>query len=91
MSGQRPREAGLAAGLAPDHRYRCGACGNLTRFDVVERSRTRRYHHYDLGGSSEVEHEEVIEHAVESVTCRWCGRSDAIEVEPAPAGGGDGS
>lgn len=80
------RDADLAEGLTTTHRYRCAACGNLTRFDVVERSVTRRFHHYDLGGASEVEHEEVLEHAVESVTCRWCGRSDSIEVEPAPSG-----
>jgi hypothetical protein len=79
-------EPDLGDGLTTGHRYRCSACGNLTRFDVVERAVTRRFHHYDLGGESEIEHEEVLEHTVESVTCRWCGRSDAIEVEPAPSG-----
>ncbi len=75
----------LARGLAPGHRFRCAACGNLTRFDVVETARTRRFHHYDLGGSGRVEEEEVLARTVESVTCRWCGRSDAVEVEAAPA------
>jgi hypothetical protein len=71
--------------LEPGHRFRCGACGNLTRFDVVERARTRRFHHFDLGGTNRVEEEEILERDVESVTCRWCGSGDAIEVEPAPA------
>jgi hypothetical protein len=60
-------------------RFRCGACGNLTRFDVVETKRTRSYHHYTLGGEITVEEEEVLSAERESVTCRWCGSSDAIE------------
>ena len=76
--------ADLAAGLAPGNRFRCTACGNVTRFDVVERSRTRRFHHFDLGGERRVETEEVLEHQVESVTCRWCG-GDAVTVEAAPS------
>jgi len=77
--------ADLALGLHPDHRFRCEACGNLTRFDVVESVKRRRYHHFDLGGQDVVEEEEVLLHTVESVTCRWCGRDDAVMVEPAPA------
>lgn len=74
----------LATGLEPGHRFRCGACGNVTRFDVVEHARTRRYHHYDLGGRGQVEEEEILTRTVESVTCRWCGRGDQIVVEDAP-------
>jgi hypothetical protein len=81
----------LERGLEPGHRFRCAACGNLTRFDVVERARTRRYHHFDLGGIGQVEEEEILERTVETVTCRWCGRSDAIEVEAAPAANPDGA
>ncbi len=58
----------------------------MTRFDVVATERTRRYLHFDLGGSSAVDEEEVLERRVESVTCRWCGRDDAVRVEAAPAG-----
>jgi hypothetical protein len=68
-------------------RYRCGACGNLTRFDVEATRRTRAYHHYTLGGDLEIEEEDVLDEQVERVTCRWCGASgDAIEVldEAAP-------
>lgn len=75
----------LAEGLEPGHRYRCDGCGNVTRFDVVATTRTRRYHHFDLGGEGAVDEEEVLERTVESVTCRWCGRDDAVVVEPAPA------
>lgn len=76
----------LALGLEPGFRYRCSGCGNLTRFDVVAEERTRRYHHFDLGGARDVEEEEILAREVVSVTCRWCGRDDAVEVEPAPAG-----
>ncbi len=77
----------LSTGLEPDSRFRCRACGNVTRFDVVTTVRARRYHHFDLGGTGRVEEEELLDHRVESVTCRWCGRDDAIEVEPAPVAG----
>jgi len=61
-------------------RYRCSACGNRTRFDVVSTRRTRAFEHFTLGGESTVEEEEVLYFAVESVSCRWCGRTNAIEV-----------
>jgi hypothetical protein len=63
-------------------RYRCGACGNLTRFDVVARRRTRQFLHYSLAGEAAVEEEEVLDEAVESVSCRWCGSADQIELIP---------
>lgn len=75
----------LATGLEPGHRFRCDGCGNLTRFDVVATERTRRFHHFDLGGERVVEEEELLHRTIESVTCRWCGRDDAIEVEAAPS------
>ena len=66
----------------PDHahRWRCGGCGNLTRFDVTRTRRTTEFWHVDLSGRPEVEATEVRDEAVESVVCRWCGRGDAIEV-----------
>lgn len=60
-------------------RYRCASCGNLTRFDVVATRRTRSFHHYTVGGDLEVEDTEVLDEAVESVQCRWCGPSGEIE------------
>ena len=64
-------------------RYRCGACGNLTRFDVVGSKRTRAFHHYSIGGELSIEEEDVLDERVEQVTCRWCGASgDAIERVP---------
>lgn len=65
-------------------RYVCRACGNRTRFDVVDRVRRRRYHHYTLGGEMTVDEEQVLERAVESVSCRWCDRSDVVEVLDQP-------
>ena len=66
----------------PDQRWRCGGCGNLTRFDVARSRRTVEFWHVDLAGDAVVEDTEVRGEAVEAVTCRWCGRSDAIEVIP---------
>ena len=64
-------------------RYRCGGCGNLTRFDVVSSRRTRAFHHYSIGGELTVEEEDVLDERVEQVTCRWCGASgDVIERIP---------
>jgi hypothetical protein len=64
-------------------RYRCTACGNLTRFDVTVRSRTRSFHHYTVGGELEIEDVEVLSEEVESVECRWCGSGGSVVVEPA--------
>lgn len=64
---------------APPVRYRCTGCGNLTRFDVVERRRTRSFYHFTIGGSLRVEDTEVLEREVEQVVCRWCGDRAAVE------------
>jgi hypothetical protein len=61
-------------------RYRCAACGNLTRFNVVTTRRTRAFHHFSVGGELTVEDVEVLDEAVEEVSCRWCGNGDAVEV-----------
>jgi hypothetical protein len=61
-------------------RYRCTACGNLTRFDVTTTRTTRAYHHYTVGGELVVEDEEVQEEWVDAVTCRWCGHGRAVEI-----------
>ena len=65
---------------APHQRWRCGGCGNLTRFDVSRTRRTSEFWHFDLAGDHDVEETEVRDEAVESVTCRWCGRDDAVEL-----------
>lgn len=70
------------AAMSPDVRYRCGACGNLTRFDVVRRARTREFWHFSLGGDATVEETETLDEAVERVECRWCGSADQIEEVP---------
>ena len=61
-------------------RYRCTACGNLTRFNVVTNRRTRAFHHFSVGGVLSVEDIEVLDESVEEVSCRWCGNGNAIEV-----------
>ena len=60
-------------------RYRCTACGNLTRFDVVTTRRTRAFHHYTVGGELDVEDEQVLSEVVEDVSCRWCGTGANVE------------
>lgn len=61
-------------------RYRCTACGNLTRFDVVETTSVRSFHHYTVGGDLTIEEPEVVARHVDSVTCRWCGHGRGVEV-----------
>ncbi len=61
-------------------RWRCGGCGNLTRFDVTRSTRATEYWHFDLAGDYRVEETVADYDNVETVTCRWCGRSDAIEL-----------
>lgn len=83
---------GVAVGLPPGMRFRCGGCGNLTRFDVVVAERTSRFWHVELSGEGQVEQADVLEQVVESVSCRWCGSADRVTTEPAPvtAAGVDG-
>ena len=61
-------------------RWRCSGCGNLTRFDVTRTRQTTEYWHFDLAGDHQVEEETVRSEEVEAVSCRWCGRADAIEI-----------
>ena len=65
-------------------RWRCRQCGNLTRFDVTRRSRTRDYVHVDLAGEPVVEEREVLAEEVESVRCRWCDGVGTVELVPRP-------
>lgn len=61
-------------------RYRCAACGNLTRFNVVTTRRTSAFHHFSVGGELTIEDEDVLEETVEEVACRWCGNGNGVEV-----------
>ena len=70
---------------APTTRYRCTACGNLTRFDLTTTRRTRAFHHYTVGGELTVEQVEVLDERIEDVACRWCGTSQSVEVVADPA------
>jgi hypothetical protein len=78
-----PTEAATAAGDGPAAgvtRYRCAACGNLTRFNVVTSRRTKAFHHYSVGGELSVEDVEVLDESVDEVSCRWCGNGGSIEI-----------
>ena len=59
-------------------RYRCTACGNLTRFDVVTTRRTSAFHHYTVGGELRVEEARVLDERVDDVSCRWCGNGASV-------------
>ncbi len=59
-------------------RYRCTACGNLTRFDVTTSRRTRAFHHFTVGGTLSIEDVEVLAEQVEEVSCRWCGTGTSV-------------
>jgi hypothetical protein len=59
-------------------RYRCTACGNLTRFEVTMTRRTRAFHHFTIGGELSIEDTEVLAEDIESVVCRWCGTSESV-------------
>jgi len=70
------------------NRYRCGSCGNITRFDVVTDRRAKAFYHYSVGGELSVEDVEVVSESVVEVSCRWCGHGRSIEIlddEEAPA------
>lgn len=72
---------GTLAGMSVT-RYRCAACGNLTRFDVTTTRRTTAFHHFSVGGELTIEDETVLSDVVEEVSCRWCGNGSAVEVLP---------
>lgn len=60
------------------NRYRCNACGNLTRFDVVETTTVRAFHHFTVGGELTVEEPEILSRVVDTVSCRWCGHGREV-------------
>lgn len=72
-------------------RYRCAACGNLTRFDVISTKRTKAFHHYSLGGQLHISDVETLSEEVESVECRWCGTGSSVVVLEDSEGSAAGS
>ncbi len=69
-------------------RLRCAHCGNLTRFDIVRSSRVREFWHLDMAGEPSVDETEILSETIESITCRWCGSPDRIEIVARPEFGG---
>ena len=65
-------------GTMSTSRYRCSACGNLTRFDVTIARRTTAFHHYSVGGELRIEDERVLDERIERVECRWCGTGTSV-------------
>lgn len=73
------RSAGSRVAGVASPRYRCAACGNVTRFDVTMTRRTRSFYHFTVGGDLTVEDEQVLSESVEQISCRWCGSGYAVE------------
>jgi RNase P subunit RPR2 len=69
-------------------RFRCTHCGNLTRFDVTRASKVKEFWHADMAGEITVEEREVLSDQVLTVSCRWCGAGDRIEIVLRPEFGG---
>ena len=65
---------------SPITRYRCNACGNLTRFEVTVTRRTRAFHHFTIGGDLSIEDAEVLSEEIEPGICRWCDSSASVVV-----------
>ena len=63
---------------ASSARYRCTACGNLTRFDVTTTRQTCAFNHYSVGGDLTVEDEVLLAESVDEVSCRWCGHGRSV-------------
>ena len=59
-------------------RYRCDACGNLTRFDVTSTRRMRAFPLCAGGGDLAEEDGEVCKETTGDVACRWCGNGRAV-------------
>jgi len=58
-------------------RYRCTACGNLTRFDVVHDPDDESLQPLHGGRAiSRWKKEEVLAESVDEVCCRWCGHGE---------------
>ena len=92
VSSKAPASADPKTGR-PEVRYRCQACGNLTRFDVTRTTTTSSFFHYTVGGELTEEDVEIVAETVLDVACRWCGpRGEIIEVANSavePVGVGD--
>ena len=68
-------------------RYRCTACGNLTRFDVITTRRTSAFHHYTVGGELRIEEERILEERTDEGSCRWCGTGTSVVTVSAEVAG----
>lgn len=65
-------------------RWRCTACGNLTRFDVTRTLRVQDFVHADLSGEPVIEERTVLNETVDRAVCRWCNAVDQVELVPRP-------
>lgn len=66
------------AQLLESHRYRCKACGGLTRFDVVRTVTFKTFHHQKVHGPASFEELEVVSDTIDKVICRYCGHGKEV-------------
>lgn len=71
-----PRD--IACPSMAQSRYRCGSCGNLTRFDLVVTRSVRECHYVTVGGKLAIDGAEVLSETVDGVTCQWCGHGQEV-------------
>ena len=69
----------------PVTRYRCKACGNREKFQVIHFKKSTAYHHFTVGGELiEIIEERVHADVIEKVTCIWCANGGDVEVMKGP-------
>ncbi len=72
-------------------RFRCDACGNITRFDFEVVEHSKAFYHFGIGGELNIEDLKIIDRKVVEITCRWCGHGKAISKFDDAAGEPDSS
>lgn len=70
---------------SPVIRYRCKACGQREKFEVIRFKKSTAYHHFNLAGELiEILEERVHADVTEKVTCIWCADGGNVEVMEGP-------
>lgn len=60
-------------------RYRCTACGGLTRFRIKRSVLVETYYHQTVAGDIIPETPVVLSDEIISVECVWCGHGKGVE------------
>jgi hypothetical protein len=60
-------------------RFKCNACGGLTRFSIKRSLLVETYYHQTVAGDIIPETPEVLTDEIISVECVWCGHGKNVE------------